>query len=105
MKEVLLSILKNKCGSFLLAKCLLNEPKVSSIRESLVKEIRAHSPISDALAAVVRELSGEKVVTDGESEEETEVEENTSISLERAEAAERSALLSQPEAEASVAVA
>eukprot|EP00984_Skeletonema_dohrnii_P010337 scaffold4024_cov123-Skeletonema_dohrnii-CCMP3373.AAC.2 len=99
MKKVLLGILNNKRSSLLLAKCLLNEPKVSSIRESLVKEIRANSPMSDALEAIVRELSGENVVTDGETEEEIGSKEEPSIILERAEAAETSELLSsQPEA-------
>ncbi|KAK1747414.1 condensin-2 complex subunit G2 [Skeletonema marinoi] len=98
MKEVLLGILNNKRSSLLLAKCLLNEPKVSSIRESLVKEIRANSPMSDALEAIVRELSGENIVTDGETEEEIGAEEEPSIILEQAEAAETSELHSQPKA-------
>ena len=101
MKEVLLSILNNKRSRLLLAKCLLNEPKVSSIRESLVNEIKDISPMSDALAEIVRELSGENVVvTDAETEE--EIEEDPSIILERAEAEETSVHPSQLEAEASV---
>ncbi len=102
MKEVLLSIMNNKRSSLLLAKCLLNEPKVSSIRESLVKEIRANSPTSDELEAVVRELSGE-VVTDGESEDDIAVEEDSPIVPEQVEAAETSQLLPKPEVEFSVA--
>jgi Ran GTPase-activating protein (RanGAP) involved in mRNA processing and transport len=93
--------LNNKRSRLLLAKCLLNEPKVSSIRESLVNEIKDISPMSDALAEIVRELSGENVVvTDAETEE--EIEEDPSIILERAEAEETSVHPSQLEAEASV---
>jgi condensin-2 complex subunit G2 len=101
MKEVLLSILNNKRSSLLLAKCLLNEPKVSSIRESLVNEIKAHSNMSEALVAIVRQLSGENIVPDGETEE--EIEEEPSIILEQAEAEETFEHPSQPEAEALVA--
>lgn len=86
MKEVLLSILNNKRSSLLLAKCLLNEPKVSSIRESLVDEIKAHSPMSDDLFHIVRELSGGNMVTDGETEE--EIEDEPSVILEQADAEE-----------------
>lgn len=79
MKEVLLSILKNKRSSLLFAKCLLKEPEVSSIRENLLNEIKAHSPMSAALADIVRLLSGDNFVTDEEAEEETDEESLTLV--------------------------
>lgn len=94
MKEVLLCILHNRRSSLLFAKCLLNEPKVSSIREFLVNEIKANSHMSDSLAEIVRQLTGENIVTDEEAEAEEVTEEE-----EEDEAQESSMHHDQPEAE------
>ena len=94
MKEVLLCILHNRRSSLLFAKCLLNEPKVSSIRDFLVNEIKANSPMSESLAEILRQLTGENVVTDGEAEAEEVTEEE-----EQDEAQETSMHHNQPEAE------
>ena len=79
MKEVLLSLLNNKRSSLLLAKCLLNEPKVSLLRENLVEVIKAHAPMTTAMMEIIRELCGENIVSEEEAESGEPFEEDASI--------------------------
>ncbi|KAL9182845.1 hypothetical protein ACHAXT_004124 [Thalassiosira profunda] len=60
MRKVLGGIMGDKKCSLLLAQCLINESKASSVRECLLQEIELQSPQSDALARVLGEWKAEK---------------------------------------------
>ena len=60
MRKVFESVLNGKRSSLILAQCLLEESKASSVRECLFKELDAHSKKTPALQKILDKWTAEK---------------------------------------------
>lgn len=80
LTKVLKGVLSEKRSSLLLAQCLIGEPKTSSVRESLFKELDVHSPKTDALQYLLNKWAAEKSTKDTDALAD-EDKENTNANL------------------------
>mmetsp|Transcript_22855 Transcript_22855/g.40142 ORF Transcript_22855/g.40142 Transcript_22855/m.40142 type:complete len:1311 (-) Transcript_22855:196-4128(-) len=64
MRNVIESVLSEEKGSVILAQCLIDEHKASSVRECLLKELHLHSPKTDALDEILSKWVAENTTND-----------------------------------------
>ena len=59
MRQVIECVLRENQSSLVLAQCLINEPKESSVRECLFKELSSASPKGDKVNGILQKWAAE----------------------------------------------
>ncbi|KAL7538289.1 hypothetical protein ACHAXR_008448 [Thalassiosira sp. AJA248-18] len=81
MKTVLDCVLSEKQSVLFLAQCLIDEPKASSVRDCLLKELDLHAPKTDALNKILSQWAAENVSKDKTSSADDDKENNDANQL------------------------